>query len=381
MRRNAPILTALALLAGVALPAAAQDFRAGVEAAERGDFAAALREWRPLAQAGSATAQASLAELYAFGRGVPPDIAEALRWYRLAAAQGYSAAQFNLGQLLSNRQAGDLRDDAEARRWYALAADQGNAEAHYKLGLLHANGAGGAQDFVAAHRHWSIAEALGNDAAGRQLDSLAKLMPAARIAEAQRGASDWMTAFEQRSDEVARLRQALANRETEADRLRQAIAARRTEAAALHQTLAELNSAIAGLRAEAQRKAATVAALAAPPQAPPAAAAMPAPDSPAAGAPPEAAGGDAQTPVTDATPSVADGNAAYQAGDYERAFDIWQGLARQGDARAQFHLGALYLEGSASPPGTVPRRRKTFSIPSGSTRRAPAIPREQARQP
>ena len=34
---------------------------------------------------------------YTAGRGVPQDYAEALKWYRLAAEQGDSAAQFELG--------------------------------------------------------------------------------------------------------------------------------------------------------------------------------------------------------------------------------------------------------------------------------------------
>ncbi|MEK9660422.1 MAG: hypothetical protein VW644_01585 [Alphaproteobacteria bacterium] len=43
--------------------------------------------------------------------------------------------------------------------------------------------------------------------------------------------------------------------------------------------------------------------------------------------------------------TVADGAAAYHAGDYDRAFEIWRVLANNGDARARFHLGALYYEG------------------------------------
>ena len=42
----------------------AQDFDAGLEAANRGDFAAALKEWRPLAEAGDALAQFNLGNMY-----------------------------------------------------------------------------------------------------------------------------------------------------------------------------------------------------------------------------------------------------------------------------------------------------------------------------
>ncbi len=43
--------------------------------------------------------------------------------------------------------------------------------------------------------------------------------------------------------------------------------------------------------------------------------------------------------------SLYDGVAAYQAGNYADAFRIWEPLAEKGNARAQFHLGALYFEG------------------------------------
>jgi TPR repeat protein len=47
---------------------------------------------------------------------------------------------------------------------------------------------------------------------------------------------------------------------------------------------------------------------------------------------------------------VRDGVLAYQAGDYARAEAIWRPLAESGNARARFHLGALYLEGRLGPP-------------------------------
>ena len=50
---------------------------------------------------------------------------------------------------------------------------------------------------------------------------------------------------------------------------------------------------------------------------------------------------------TSRTPAgtVADGVAAYNAGNFAAAYRIWRPLAENGDARAQFHLGALYYEG------------------------------------
>ena len=69
------------------------------------------------------------------GQGVAQDYAEAIRWYRLAAAQGDADAQFNLGLMFEKGQ--DVaKDKAEAIRWYRLAAAQGDADAIAELQQL-----------------------------------------------------------------------------------------------------------------------------------------------------------------------------------------------------------------------------------------------------
>jgi hypothetical protein len=66
--------------------AGAADFRSGLVAYQRGDYATALREWRPVAEAGDATAQLYLGLMYEAGHGVPVDLLEARRWFERAAA-------------------------------------------------------------------------------------------------------------------------------------------------------------------------------------------------------------------------------------------------------------------------------------------------------
>ena len=47
-----------------------------------------------------------------------------MKWYRLAAEQGYDIAQYNLGVMYENGQ-GVPQDYKEAVKWYRLAAEQG----------------------------------------------------------------------------------------------------------------------------------------------------------------------------------------------------------------------------------------------------------------
>ena len=125
LRASLAVSLIAAVLAGTAI---AGPFEDAVTAYGRGDYATALRLFRPLADEENATAQNSLGEMYGFGRGVPLDYAEAVKWYRKAADQGNAAAQYNLGVAYAIG-LGVWHDNAEALKWYRKAADQGNAEA------------------------------------------------------------------------------------------------------------------------------------------------------------------------------------------------------------------------------------------------------------
>ena len=85
--------------------------------------------------AGSCFGQFVVGGFYDFGKGVAQDQAEAVRLYRLAAAQGLANAQYNLGFKFEKGE-GVAQDKAEAIRWYRLAAAQGHATATAKLKQL-----------------------------------------------------------------------------------------------------------------------------------------------------------------------------------------------------------------------------------------------------
>jgi uncharacterized protein len=120
------LLLSLALVFSTGTVAVSQDFDKGWDAYENGDYATALKEWRPFAEQGDAFAQFNLGWMYKNGEGVPQDYQEAAKWYRLAAEQGYAKAQYNLALRYDNGE-GVPQDYQEAAKWYRLAAEQGHA--------------------------------------------------------------------------------------------------------------------------------------------------------------------------------------------------------------------------------------------------------------
>ena len=163
-RRRAIALALAFALAALApgMGAAVADWNEGQAAFERGDVAAALEAWMPLAEAGDARAQAALGSLYIHGTGVPVDHAEALRWTRMAAEQGDVTGQFNMGTLYAGG-LGVERDYAEAARWFARAGEQDDAASRFNLGVLHARGLGVPKDDVEALFLLSTATIIAGD--------------------------------------------------------------------------------------------------------------------------------------------------------------------------------------------------------------------------
>jgi hypothetical protein len=102
------------------------DFQAGVDAFQKGDYATAAKEWRPLAEAGDPIAQFNLGLLFLDGHGVPQSPAEAASWFRRAAEQDYVPAQHNLGAMYGTGQ-GVKRDLIQAYKWLNICAAKGNS--------------------------------------------------------------------------------------------------------------------------------------------------------------------------------------------------------------------------------------------------------------
>ncbi len=92
------------------------DLHKGIEASLAGDYAVAMREFRPLAEEGHAEAQSALGLMYEKGQGVARDDTQAVAWWRKSAEQGYAGAQYALGIMYAAGR-GVAQDDAQALRW------------------------------------------------------------------------------------------------------------------------------------------------------------------------------------------------------------------------------------------------------------------------
>ena len=78
---------------------AAADYRTGLLAAKKQDYATAFREFRTLALKGHAPSQFNIALMYHHGRGVPQDYDKARQWYPLSAERGHISAMHNQGSM------------------------------------------------------------------------------------------------------------------------------------------------------------------------------------------------------------------------------------------------------------------------------------------
>ena len=90
------------------------------------------------------------------GRLVPKDEDEMLRWYSLAAAQGFSQALVALGEAHFRR-----GDYAEARKYFEQAVEAGNRSGMLGLGNLYGHGQAVDRDLDTAVRWWLQAAELG----------------------------------------------------------------------------------------------------------------------------------------------------------------------------------------------------------------------------
>ena len=143
-------------------PIASGDLKRAMESIASGDYASAVIIFKPLAESGDSFAQFSMGQLSESGTGVPKNVREAARWYKLAADAGQTDAMTNLG-FLHEQGRGVPQDYKEAIRLYATAATAGNAVAQTNLANSYFEGRIVKQDYAEAAK-WYRKAAAQNDA-------------------------------------------------------------------------------------------------------------------------------------------------------------------------------------------------------------------------
>ena len=154
------------------------------------------------ADAGNLNAQFELGSRYNYGRDLPKNTREALRWLRSAAQAGHTAAQRLLAIKLFEGH--DVTVDyEEALKWAQRLADGGDRPGQLMLGNLYANGEGTPRNLILAYMWFDIAATpvtgkepdeaakAAMQSATEALDKTAGLLQPDEEVEAQQLASDW----------------------------------------------------------------------------------------------------------------------------------------------------------------------------------------------
>lgn len=170
-KSSAKLRKALACFAGLSLLALPQsafaDVKAGVDAWARGEYDAAIKEWRQPAVEGDVDAQFNMGQAYKFGRGVPMDLNIASDWFRKAAEKGHLQAADNYGLILF--QNGQRK---EALPWLESSAARGESRAQYIMGTAYFNGDLVEKDWVRAYALMTRASSSGLPQASKNLAAM-----------------------------------------------------------------------------------------------------------------------------------------------------------------------------------------------------------------
>ena len=120
------------------------------------DTAQAIEWFRKAAAQGFPSAEFQMGQLYDFGFGVVQDNREALAWYRKAAEHGDAAGQRAVGDF-HRKGRGVEADAAEAVGWYRRGANGDDLRAQYQLGQMYFTGDGVPRDYGSAYFWFSVA--------------------------------------------------------------------------------------------------------------------------------------------------------------------------------------------------------------------------------
>lgn len=171
------IILIVALASCTSLAYAGFDQAAAAFAA--GNYPAALKELKPLAEKGDARSQYAMGVMAENGFGMTKNLPQAAQWYMKSAMQGNTDAQYNLGAMYEHG-VGMPINYVQSARWYRPAAESGDIDALSNLGVLYEKGAGVKQDKILAMALYNVSVALDtnkNSQAASNRQGLANRMP------------------------------------------------------------------------------------------------------------------------------------------------------------------------------------------------------------
>lgn len=166
---------------------------AGLKAYEAGDYATALKEFLPLAQAGQASAQAAIGQMYLDGHGVPKDPAQAAIWLEKAAAGGNSRARAQIGALYATG-TGVTQDEMKASYWLLKAANQNVRQSQRFMAFRFYTGLGVPKDLAQSFLYAALSGKQGDPEGQALFNQLASEMTPEEKVRAQALLQAWKPA-------------------------------------------------------------------------------------------------------------------------------------------------------------------------------------------
>ena len=136
-----------------------EQIRVATEEAKRKSYFSQVERIKSKALQGDVESQLKLALLYNRGSEyVKRDVAESIKWYRMAAEQG---AQGYLGSIYCKGE-GVARDSIEGVKWYGMLAEQGDLATQRWLYRIYLAGRGVPKDYVKAFKWLRMAAESGD---------------------------------------------------------------------------------------------------------------------------------------------------------------------------------------------------------------------------
>ena len=182
----------LAAVLGLYTPVAWADGNAGLKAYEAGDYATALQEFLPLAEAGQASAQAAIGQMYLDGHGVPQDPAQAAIWLEKAANGGSARARAQIGAMYATG-TGVAADEMKASYWLLKAANQNVRQSQRLMSQRFYHGQGVPRDIVQSFLYAALSARQGDPEGQAMTQILAGRMTPDEQARAQALVEGWQS--------------------------------------------------------------------------------------------------------------------------------------------------------------------------------------------